>query len=47
MCMCVSLYTVLAIDTIDGQGLRSASWVIAKEEQGNAVFTVDYTVKAV
>ena len=40
----------LLIDTVDGRGLsndRSASCVTSKEEQGNAVFAVHYTVKAV
>ena len=47
VCVCVCPSTALAINTIDGQGLKSASWVTAKEEQGNTVFAVDYMVKAV
>ena len=39
----------LAIDTVDGRGLSNEAHqcVTSKEEQGNAVFAVHYTVKAV
>ena len=40
----------LAIDTIDGRGLSNEACrelLHAKEEQGNAVFAVYYTVKAI
>ena len=36
----------LAIDIIDGRGLRNASLVTVEEEQGDAVFAVHFAVKA-
>ena len=43
------IYMALAIDTVDGQGLNNEACceLLPKEEQGNAVFAVYYTVKIV
>ena len=39
---------VLAIDITDGRGLSKEShrWVTVEEDQGNAVFAVQFAVKA-